>query len=117
MTGSLVAFLRDRLNDDEQGVDFLHHINCGAFRDEQSTGVFRDEDCDCGWPARVLADVAAKRATFNHLANLAAACPEDDWPDDGNMCAAPVADQARYILRLLAQPYADHPQFREEWKT
>jgi len=112
----LVVFLRDRLDEDRQSHGWVHHINCASIPDEQSNGMVGDDDCDCGWPSRVLAEVAAKRATFSHLANLAAACPEDDWPDDGNMCAAPVADQARYILRLLAIPYSDHPAYDESWR-
>lgn len=54
-------------------------------------------------PARVVAECEAKRALVQFL----------DLDDD--------AGEGRYVaervLALLALPYADHPEFRQEWKT
>ena len=47
-------------------------------------------------PARVLAECDAKRRIIEH-------CGEWVWPD----CR---------VLHLLALPYADHPDYRAEWK-
>ncbi len=68
-------------------------------------------------PARVLAECDAKRRIVEHLAETAAKCPPDDWPDEGGMELAPLADQSRYLLRLLALPYADHPDYQPEWRV
>lgn len=65
--------------------------------------------------AHVLADLATKRRIAKHLADTAAKCPEDDWPDSGDMAWAPLSDQARYLLRLLALPYADREGYDPAW--
>jgi hypothetical protein len=67
-------------------------------------------------PARVLADCAAKRAIVRHLADTVTKCLLNDWPDDGGMEVALYADHARYLLRMMVQPYAAHPDFPEEWR-
>lgn len=75
-----------------------------------------DADHIARWdPAAVLADCAAKRAVVEVLAKQAAACPPDDWPEDGEIMKAPLADNARHLLRLLVQPYSGHPHFHPSW--
>lgn len=59
--------------------------------------------CDCGYPARVLADLEAKRRRVALLAEMDAA-PE-------NL----VSSYAHHLLCIEADPYADHPAYREEW--
>lgn len=60
-------------------------------------------------PARVLADVAAHRAVVAlHTGDEDPDCPP--WgrrPDGSEPCAT---------LLALAQPHADHPDFRDEWR-
>ena len=56
-------------------------------------------------PARVLAEVAAKRRIVDGLA--------DADPYSGYITATFTAEDA---LRLLALPYADRPGYREEWR-
>lgn len=55
-------------------------------------------------PARVLAEVAAKRAILRlHVPEVPSWCPRcDSWP-----CST---------LKALALPYAGHPDCREEWR-
>jgi hypothetical protein len=36
--------------------------------------------------------------------------------DEGDMCALAAFDEAEHIVCLLAQLYANHPQYRAEWK-
>lgn len=67
-------------------------------------------------PARVLAEVEAKRAIVDLLARQTAACPEDDWSVDGGIETAVLADNARYLLRLLVASYAEHPDFDSTWR-
>ena len=58
-------------------------------------------------PARVLAEVEAKRDL------MAMADPNDYWDDGGNGMSAHADD----ILRHLALPYADHPDYDEAWRV
>jgi hypothetical protein len=58
-------------------------------------------------PARVLADVEAKRAIVAEHA-----CGDEDDKPPGFEC-----DHCPRVLRLLAQPYRDHEDWREEWAT
>lgn len=57
-------------------------------------------------PAYVLADIAAKRRIVEQALGMAACFAATEREDLG-------ADR---ILRLLAQPFAAHPDFRPEWK-
>lgn len=57
-------------------------------------------------PARVLAECAALRAIVEEHA----CCPEEGFPDDD-------CPHCPKVLRLLAQPYAGHPGFRDEWRV
>ena len=54
-------------------------------------------------PARVLAECAAKRAVIEYLA-----------PDLGRGYSS--SDTAEEVLRILALPYADHPDYDEAWR-
>ncbi|QCB93285.1 DUF6221 family protein [Cellulomonas shaoxiangyii] len=71
-----------------------------------------------GWireHTRVLADIEAKRQIVQtYIATLA---HEQQFQGQGT--ASAVADGARAVaegvVRLLALPYADHPEYRPEW--
>jgi hypothetical protein len=62
-------------------------------------------------PDRILADVAAKRAIVSLHTHPSFACywshDSMEQHDPGEVCDT---------LCALAQPYADHPDYREEWK-
>lgn len=66
------------------------------------------------WPdvqamcTRVLADVEAKRRVL-------ARATRDDI-DPGDMCAVAAYDEAEHIVCILAEAYADHPDYDEEWR-
>lgn len=51
---------------------------------------------------RVLADVEAKRRIVARVEHHASLMGRDEIHDD--------------LLRLLALPYADHPDYREDWR-
>lgn len=58
------------------------------------------------WPARVLADCAAKRAIIEHCRTLGAKVFNDDlWN----------VDEHDDILQALAAVYADHTDYQPEW--
>lgn len=65
-------------------------------------------------PARVLREVEAKRkliqAIYTGMADYAANITESKGDDCG---ALEYRDE---LLELLALPYADHPDFRDEWR-
>jgi hypothetical protein len=56
-----------------------------------------------GHPARVLAEAEAKRRMVDECVSTLGDNDDGYWP-------------AKQTLRLLALPYADHPDYREEWR-
>ena len=66
-------------------------------------------------PARVLADVEAKRQALAKCAEWLSYRPVGDTDVDRGSDGAYV-DAAETMLRLLALPYADHADYREEWQ-
>lgn len=52
--------------------------------------------------ARVAVLEQQLAAVRERLEELAARCPEDDWPANGGMEDAAIADSARYVLRALS---------------
>jgi hypothetical protein len=135
----LVAFLRARLDEDEAaareatpgpwtvngpiGDDAIYADDqgvcvVGGGRWGGEASVF-DRDGDKRHiarhdPARVLAEVDAKR----RILDLWSAAFQN--PRDAAQFAGPdwdrVRDAARWTVRKLAAPYADHPDYREEWR-
>ncbi len=72
-------------------------------------------------PARVLAEVAAKRQqidmTFRYEATIDGewgCCHTAEEIASGRCSATPVDEIV--MLRLLALPHVEHPDYREEWK-
>ncbi|MFI1472060.1 DUF6221 family protein [Streptomyces wuyuanensis] len=126
----LVAFLRARLDEDEQAARKLldekrpgraerwEFCDDGAIRD---TGPRRSLRVKFTWPpeadhivrhdpARVLADVEAKRELLRlHTLNgwVCSTCDNGEVPGDGYPCPT---------LRLLALPYASHADYDEAWR-
>ncbi|MEU4348293.1 DUF6221 family protein [Streptomyces sp. NPDC023838] len=122
----LVQFLRDRLDEDERAA----HAAPGPswerreIRDHDGSFVFEEyvavadpgrnkvvlSDVDAEVlpfvlrhdPARVLAEVDAKRQLVARVENHALLMGRDEIHGD--------------LLRLLALPYAGHPDYREEWR-
>lgn len=96
----LTSFLLARIAEDEAEAP---HVTYQVNRyPEEAVGI-RD---------RVLAECEAKR-------QILAAYGEHLWldPGDRDACdAASSAEPAVTMLRLLALPYADHPDYREEWR-
>lgn len=99
----LIAFLNERLAEDERLAI--------AARDEPETGWWWSEDAESAPerhiarhdPARVLADVAAKRA-------IVAACAYNlEYEEYGHTLA-------ERVLRALALPYADHEDYKPHWR-
>lgn len=110
----LVEFLRARLDEDERAAKDAPQ---SAWSDEY--GEFRSRGGELFGhvlrhdPARVLREVHAKRKLLGSHYNYDGLCPRcfdfsnkpvqrEAWPCE--------------VVRLLALPYADHPDYHEEWK-
>jgi hypothetical protein len=109
----LVAFLAARLDEDEAAAEDVHN----AYECESCMGPPGPFPCNCGYPARVLREVAAKRAILaehkpyetggTHLSGpvFCSTCGEED-----------AVEVPCGTLRHLAAVYSDHPDYRPEWK-
>ncbi|WP_367134490.1 MULTISPECIES: DUF6221 family protein [Streptomyces] len=157
MTAALVTFLHARLNDDEQvaraakpGPWIRHDHVAGVHADDATPDrPHGSAVADCRrvpdghgvpnalhivrhQPARVLADVAAKRRIVDDYAVLlseldglrmqmrvASAESRDDnfmqmYQQEGKLI-----EKSRHlapVIRSLALPYADHPDYQVEWR-
>lgn len=120
----LVQFLRARLDEDEQAARRAGD----SFRQIGETGVIvategdRAEECaSANWagvaehivrhdPTRVLCEIDARRKLLNKYAEVA--------DNDVNEVeyAHGYANALGEAVRLTALTYADHPDYREEWR-
>lgn len=142
MTVDLVQFLRDRLNEDQQVALAAGRVTGGGNPDAESTIHTHSDDEEAVAehiarhdPARVLAEVDAKRRLVadvlaerhfrneeDHWYSCAALTDEQGEPlcfDEGRApgpCDCGRDERATRRLRLLALPYADHPDYRQEWR-
>ncbi len=138
-TPDLVAFLRARLDEDEQIAhaasdlgaswyvdgrtgevaavqpdpkpgDSAVWVTCdseglsAAVEEEQAVHIARHD------PARVLREVEAKRRI---IAEYEAAAADADPEDDADRA---LLSSLRGVLKALALPYAEHPEYRAEWR-
>jgi len=102
---TLTEFLLARIAEDEEWV--RHPDWCRAVADDQA--------CDCDGPARVLAECEAKRRIVErHGGTNWGAAPGDPYPMMCDECQDALWPCP--TLRLLALPYADHPDYDEEWR-
>lgn len=103
----LAEWLLEQIAEDETGADEVHLAGCAAFFDEAMGGLQRD-DCDCGRPARVLAECAAKRAIVEEVASWT---HEDlccrDCGESCQRCDCGLDGRRQRVLAAFALPYAD----------
>jgi len=134
MIDDLVQFLRDRLDEDERiakaaggapweaSVPGMVHVSAPAQRETRGLRAQgyvavvehaeRQQHIARHGPARVLADVDAKRRIIDRAAGTRA------WAiGESGRSAGPAVSLANDTLRALALPYADHPAYRQEWKS
>lgn len=107
MSVGVVAFLLARLNELElfQGLGgrAWHEEGCLLEDDNPVAGKWM---CSCVVPALVSADITSKR----QLIELA-------WRDQLADCDISAASHDySQLFKLLASPFAGHPDYREEWK-
>ena len=116
MSDELVRFLQARFTEDaarqQDSFEQWHHRNCEAVPDTLYPGRETGE-CDCGVPARVLAEVEAKRAI---LTALDAATTDSVGGAVGVDAQDGLVSGLHYAARQLASVYASHPDYRDEWR-
>ena len=145
MTDELAAFLRARLDEDERFAARLGDRrftlvpidpHAGPVDGQQrgmvdvvtaedgSIALFRHpmfaEHFTRQGPARVLRDIEARRALVFEHADEGGDCrvcarPSNETNELGYAFHEPLPYPCRTV-RLLALPYADHPDYREEWR-
>lgn len=95
----LVRFLLSRIAEDQELAPDLHSQKCRLFVGRRDWTW-----CDCGYPARACSEVEAKRRIVE-----AAREHSPNQGDDGKWVFV-------LTLRLLALPYAGHPDYQQEWR-
>lgn len=68
-------------------------------------------------PARVLADIEAKRRIAEVAATLMEQAARDPGLDASGVMTRSMAIAYETTLRLLALPFADHQDHRDEWRA
>jgi hypothetical protein len=126
----LVEFLRARLDEDERIARAAIADDCGqdgGFEDAawltdgtrrpQFGGAAGEMIRTFAVPARVLREVGAKRQMIDEITDLGH-CPgcTGDPTMVGTAHECPTDGARMRMLPLLALPYADHPDYREEWR-
>lgn len=86
----------------------VQRLEGGTLRPGEAEHVARHD------PARVLADVAAKRRILGEALDKADGGHEYYPPDD---IVNDIRERAfKLVLEALALPYSDHPDYRDEWR-
>jgi hypothetical protein len=144
MTDALVRFLRDRLDDDVRAAQAAGvrapawPVGGTLFLDGVEHNVVGNEEAFCHPhnvdhiarhdPARVLREIEAKRQIVDGYALTMQLRDEaatrikaaGDTPDADDLDTWDRAQSEAAILRdpvaLLARPFSDHPDYREEWR-
>ena len=120
-TASLTEFLLARIAEDETRArvkmgDLMSECACPPMAQPTGGPVVEVHSPDLAQAVRTLADCRARRQIVDELHfdgrsgdYVAPWCVE--CSDDENLVYLPCP-----TLRLLASPYADHPDYRQEWK-
>lgn len=91
-----------------------HGASCGW-----RLGEGMSRECECGYPARVLADVEAKRRIVENCEAARAAADAEPFSERIKSSDGPVAAYWRgqnWTCRVLAAVYSDHADYRaDEW--
>lgn len=111
---TLTEFLLARIAEDEAGqqAGIGERYGADTLWHEQDCELLTYDvgPCDCGVPYRVLADCEAKRRIIEEHS------PVDELPDA--WCERCI-DRDRWpcpTMSALALPYADHTDYRDEWR-
>lgn len=108
MTDRLSAFIKARLDEEAERAWAVHDVEkCDAMLYEEDMAAYasrRDPDCDCGIPAQIRRDVAAKRALIAAILEAVA----NSTAVDNIQIDFWVADS---LLGLIASAWSGHPDY------
>lgn len=110
---TIVEFLTARLDEDAQEAERVDPVDLPDWRLQSSANNQGRVDLLLIHPARVLADVAAKRAILE-LHGGGHECSTYDHRGEIDNCTW-VMDGGCTTVLLLAQPFAGHPDFDPAW--
>jgi hypothetical protein len=121
----IVGFLKARLDELEQAQrepycsTGWHSNNCALHYDDWPKSPpparKRPEPCDCGVPALILADVAAKRQILEAFVNADTASRDASLNPEVRQFMRALAPGLFAAVIDLASVYSDHPDYAEEW--
>jgi len=117
----LVAFLRARLDEDDRAGRISPRDDAGdpdvvaAWSGKSASNLYVQFYAHNN-PARVLLEVEAKRRIVDEQVKVWPYEPKDYLSNPENVDAEITADHAEVVLRLLALPYSDHPNYDERWR-
>jgi hypothetical protein len=129
VTADLVAFLRARLDEDEQAARTLGGVTLDAYLEGGDDGWAVEGEGGIGAiigdrnlaehiarhdPTRVLREVEAKRQIIDEFERHEAVLRMKTLVEPARSEAAAKRDALLLVLRLLALSYADHPDYRAE---
>ena len=106
---TLTDFLLARIAEDEERAEFVRRQTEGTPWEPFEPWLlsWHDEyDLLCIEPSRALSEVESKRRIVEHLAFL----------DRQTELTPQEAFTALHVGQMLALPYADHPDYRDEWR-
>jgi len=115
-------FLLARIAEDEARADEIHDYDCGALDTLQYYGADFKQDrwrpwC-CGYPARVLVECEAKRRIVEIHVEI-----DEEYTNPRIRCCQECSAYGEYptpfpcsTLKAVANIYADHECFQEEWR-
>ncbi|WP_328313059.1 DUF6221 family protein [Streptomyces sp. NBC_00442] len=125
----LVQFLRDRYDDAESAAlgakgetsgrwtqddgppeDIMLYDKSGKLTVGQARHIARHD------PARVLAEIEAKRQILRDLEQAEFSLSKAEAGTVPHDLMTGAVNTLRRTVRLLAQPYSDHPDYREGWR-
>jgi hypothetical protein len=109
---TLAEFLLARIAEDETEATRLAEYACPVCGSNQVHGCpgLMGEARHYSDPRRVLAECEAKRRIVERASFI------ESFHDQSGSFTIADLEYDEHILPLLALPYADHPNFREEWR-
>jgi hypothetical protein len=129
---TLIEFLRTRYDEEQRDAEAAYDGDGYREWDIPCTGVVQVAGGDldglvvaprnaaihiaCHDPARVLAEVAAKRAIIADCTEMLKMCQVDRGGNLGRPGEHMMGDFGRWILQKMAAPYAAHPDYNPAWQ-
>lgn len=106
-------FLAARLDEKEAAAPEFHEAGVCAGCNDWDAG-FDPGQCDCGYPARVLREVAAGRKLLAEIAPWMDGCEDEHWYSRG-VGTQPPYEGSLLLQQILATVYSAHPDYDPAW--